>query len=105
MNIGLHTDVSLVILEAISGPEMDRIGKKIEELFKNHNLHITAELGLIHIDLLDVTFNLKSGKYWPYCKPNDQPVYINTGSNHPLIIKKQLPSMLSKRLSELSCNR
>ena len=28
-------------------------------------------------DFLDVTFNLKSGKYWPYCKPNDQPLYLS----------------------------
>ena len=68
-------------------------------------MHITTELGLIQTDFLDVTLNLKSGKYWPYHKSNDQPLYINAGSNHPPMIKKQLPSMLSKRLSELSCNR
>ena len=105
MNIGLYRDDGLAILEATSGPETDRIRKEIEKLFKDHHLHITTELGLIQTDFLDVTFNLKSGKYWPYRKPNDQPLYINAGSNHPPMIKKQLPSMLSKRLSELSCNR
>ena len=58
-----------------------------------------SELGLIQTDFL------KSGKYWPYCKPDNQILYINAGSNHPPMIKNQLPSMLSKRLSELSCNR
>ena len=105
MNIGLCRDDGLAILEATSGPETDRIRKKIEKLFKDHNLHITTELGPIQTDFLDVTFNLKSGKNWPFRKLNDQPLYINAGSNHPPMIKKQLPSMLSKRLSELSCNR
>ena len=104
INIGLYRDDGLAMLEATSGPETDRIRKKIEKLFKDYNLHITTELGLIQTEFLDVTFNLKSGKYWPYRKPNDQPLYINAGSNHLPMIKKQLPSMLSKRLSELSYN-
>ena len=83
MNIDLYRDDGLAILEATSGPETDRIRKKIDKLFKDHNLHITTELGLIQTDFLDVTFNLKSGKYWPYRKPIDQPLYINVGSNLP----------------------
>ena len=105
MNIGLYKDDGLAILEATSGPETDQIRKKIEKLFKDHNLHITTELGLFQTDFLDVTFNLKSGKYWPYRKPNDQPLYINAGSHHLPKITKQLPNMLSKRLSEISGNR
>ena len=89
MNIGLYRDDGLAILEATSGPETDRIRKKIEKLLKDHNLQITTELGLIQTNFLDVTFNLKSGKYWPYRKPNDQPLYVNAGSNHPPMIKKQ----------------
>ena len=96
---------SLAILEATSGPKTDRLRKKIEKLFKNHSLRITTELGLIQTDFLNVLFNLKFGMYWPYRKPNDQPLCINAGSNHPPMIKKQMPNMLSKRLSELSCNR
>ena len=53
---------------------------------------------------LDVTFNLKSGKYWPYHKPNNQPLYVHQQPNHPPAIKKQLPLMLTDCLSLLSCN-
>ena len=60
---------------------------------------------LVQTDFLDVTLNLKSRKYWPYRKPNDQPLYIHHQSNHPPAIKKQLLSMLSNRLSQLSCNQ
>ena len=60
INIGLYRYDGLAILEATSGPETDRIRKKIKKLFNDHNLHITTELGLIQSDFLDVTFNLKS---------------------------------------------
>ena len=57
----------------------------------------------MYIYFLDVTFNLKSGKYWPHRKPNDQPLYVHHYSNHPRAVKKQLRSMLADRL--LSYNR
>ena len=95
----------LAILKVTTGPETNQIRTKIEKLFKDHNLHITPELDLIQTDFLDVTLNLKSRKCWSYRKSNNQPVYISAGFNHPPMIKKQLPSMLSKRLSELCCNR
>ena len=66
MNVGPYRDDDLAILEVTSGPETDRIKKKIEKLFKDHNLHITTELGFIQTDFVDVTFNLKSPQHWPY---------------------------------------
>ena len=42
-------------------------------------------------DFLDVTFNLKSGKYWPYRKRNDQPLYINARSNDLPMIEYHPP--------------
>ena len=53
---------------------------------------------------MDVTLNLTTVKYWPYRKPGDTPLYINLESNHPPNIKKQLPRMISMRLSQNSCN-
>ena len=66
INIRLNRDDGSAILQATSGPQTDQIRKKIKKLFKVHNLHFTTELGFIQTDFLDVTFNLKSGKYWPY---------------------------------------
>ena len=103
-NVGLYRDDSLAILENASGPESERIKKKIIKVFQQYGLNISADTNLVQTDFLDVTFNLKSGKYWPYRKPNDQPLYIHQQSNHPPTIKKQLPSMLAKHLSLLSCN-
>ena len=56
------------------------------------------------VNFLDVTFDLRNGKYWPYRKPNDQPLYINKESNHPPNIIEQLPIMIEKRISDISCD-
>ena len=53
-------------------------------------------------NFLDVTLDLNKGKYCPYRKPNDQPLYVNKDSNHPPSILKQLPKSISKRLSSIS---
>ena len=60
---------------------------------------------MIETDFLDVTFNLHTGKYFPYRKPINDTLYINIHSNHPSTIKKELPNMINKRLSELSCDK
>jgi len=59
---------------------------------------------LKHTEFLDVCLDFKSGKYSPYRKPNDKLLYINAKSNHPATIKKKLLHMISKRISEISCN-
>ena len=60
---------------------------------------------LVQTNFLNVTFNFNSGKYWPYRKPNQQPLYVHHHLNHTPTIKKQLPLMLADRLSLLSYNR
>ena len=49
--------------------------------------------------------NLNTGKYSPYHKENDTPLYINTKSNHPPCIIKELPKMIENRLSSISSDR
>ena len=71
---------------------------------QNAGLSITIETNLFETDFLDVTFNLATGNFFPFRKPKNQPLYINTKSNHPPTIIRDLPNMINKRLSELSCN-
>ena len=102
---GLYRDDGLGGFENISGPDSERIKKKIIKIFKSNGLNITVECNLIVTDFLDVTFDLKSGTYYPYRKPNNELLYINKHSNHPPSIIKQIPSMISKRISENSCDK
>ena len=54
------------------------------------------------MDYLDVTFNLNDGSFKPYHKPYSNIQYINTRSNYPPNIIRQIPKTIEKRLSEHS---
>ena len=70
-NIGLYRDDGLAVVENANGPMMDRIRKDIIKTFKEENLTITIDTNLSVTEFLDVSFDLVSGKYFPYRKPND----------------------------------
>ena len=101
-HIGLYRDDGLAAIPDANGRKIDSLRKKIINIFKNENLSITIEVNLLATDFLDVTLDLTAGKYFPFRKPNDKPLYINTNSNHPPSITKQLPKMIEKRLSMLN---
>ena len=65
-----------------------KLKKEIHKLFKSINLKIDLKLNLTQVNLLDVTFNIKKGKFWPYRKPNSEILYINKSSNHRDNIEK-----------------
>ena len=104
-SVGLYRDDGLAAINNANGPKLDRIRKDIIALFKEEGLSITIETNLIETDFLDVTFNLATKKYFPFRKANNTPLYINAFSNHPSTIIKQLPKMINKKISELSCNK
>ena len=56
------------------------------------------------VNYLDVTLNLTTGKYYPFRKPDNNPLYINSKSNHPPSIIRQIPASISTRISSLSCD-
>ena len=53
-----------------------RLGCRLQkDLFQSLNLRITCDFNLTQINFLDVTMKIKTAKYWPYRKPNDNPLY------------------------------
>ena len=98
--VGSYRDDGLAAINNANGPKLDRIRKDIIALFKEEGLSITIETNLIETDFLDVTFNLATKKYFPFRKANNTPLYINAFSNHPPTTIKQLPKMISKRISD-----
>ena len=104
LNFGLYRDDGLGFTRKMSGSDIDRLRKDIIALFQTHGLKVDITCNLIQVDFLDVTFNLQTGKFSPYRKPNDTPLYINSQSNHPPTILKQLPKMISDRISSISCD-
>ena len=49
--------------------------------------------------------DLDTGIYHPYVKENDHQVYVNTCSNHPPMVLKNIPMGVNRRLSKISCNK
>ena len=82
--IGLYRDDGLAAINNGNSPKLDRIRKAI--------VHYTA-------DFLDVTFNLASGKYFPFQKANNIPLHPKASSQHPPTMIKQLPKMINKIIS------
>ena len=103
-DFGLYRDDGLGILRKQSGPNTDRLRKKIIKVFNDLGLSITIQTNLRVVNFLDVTLNLSTNTFMPYRKPNDLPVYINKSSNHPPPIKKQIVKSISTRLSNISSN-
>ena len=72
--------------------------------FDGFGLKITVQANVIRTDYLDILFDLESGLHRPFRKDDNIPCYINVQSNHPPHITRNLPEMISKRVSMLSSN-
>ena len=97
-------DNGLSVIENANGAKLDRLRKDVIAIFHNEGLKITIDTNLTTADFLDVTLDLFTGKYFPYRKPNDSPLYVNASSNHPPNILEQVPTMVNTRLSSLPIN-
>ena len=53
---------------------------------------------------MDVSLILNNSNYKPYHKPDNEILYIHQDSNHPLMILKQIPTSIEKRISTLLSN-
>ena len=102
INFGLYRDDGLGSYANMPGPQTERTRKKITKIFKDNGFSITIDMNLLKVNYLDTSMDMSTGKYQPYRKPNDKPLYINCKSNHPPNIIKQIPTMIQNRLSELS---
>ena len=63
LDLGLYRDDGLGATKNLSGPQMERLRKKLFSIFKSCGLRITVDCNLSQVDFLDVTFSLSSGKF------------------------------------------
>jgi hypothetical protein len=103
--VGLYRDDGLILLSGTSARLADKARKDLHEVFGEFQLKITAEITHQCVNFLDVTFSLRDESYQPYRKPNYDPVFIDSRSNHPPAITKQLPTSVNMRISQLSSNQ
>ena len=81
------------------------IERELHKTFNELGLKLTVEVNLKRVDFLDAILDLSSGTTSSYRKPNDTPRYINIHSSHPPSVIKQIPKMVSDRISSLSSNK
>lgn len=104
IKFALYRDDGIGVHSRIPASQMEKIKKQIYKIFKDYGLKITIETNLPKVNFLDITMDLTNGTFQPFRKPNDSPLYINSKSNHPYHIIKNLPIAINKRLSEISSN-
>ena len=63
--IGLYRDDGLGCFQNLSGPESEKVKKKLWKVFKQSGLSVTVECNLQITDFLDVKFDLRTDKYCP----------------------------------------
>ena len=105
INFGLYRDDGLGEHNEIPKREEEQLKKDLHAFFlEKFGLRITVEKGKKEVNHLDVTMDLAKEDFKPYKKPNDKPIYVNTASNHPATVIKQVPAGINKRLSAISSN-
>ena len=102
--VGIYRDDGLAAIKPQSGQKTENVKKQLHEMVNKIGLKIEIEGPITKTDFLDLSFDLKNGKYGPYRKENNEIKYIRSDSNHPKTIIKQIPNMISTRLSNRSYN-
>ena len=103
--MGLYRDDGLMVIPESNGPKTNGLHKKLIQVFKYLGFRVDAVSNTKTVNFLDVTFNLRDGSFRPYSKDAGDPVYINTASNHPKSIIKQIPNSVNSRINLISSSR
>ena len=101
INIGLYRDDGLAVMTE-TPRNIERSKKDICKIFANNGLRVTIEANKKIVNFLDVTLDLNTGKFKPYSKPANTPLYVHSRSNHPPNIIRNIPESINRRLSEIS---
>ena len=99
--VGLYRDDGIAVCKA-TPREIEKTKQEVSKVFKSNGLKITIEANKKIVNFLDVTFNLSSGSYKPYMKPNNKLLYVHRLSNHPPALLKNIPLNINKRLTNIS---
>ena len=102
---GLTVNYSAVVLSDDSSHIWHATITNLQRVRVEDGLRITIQTNLKVADFLDLSLNLSTESFYPFRKPNDQPLYIHHQSNHPPNIIRNLPASISRRLTDISSNK
>jgi len=95
-NCGIYRDDGLLITKKRSARLIESLRKDITKTFQKLNLQVKIELSSQYVNFLDVVMDLNNNNYHPYRKENAKEIYVNCKSNHPYVIKKEIPKWYKK---------
>ena len=73
-HVGLYRDDGLAVLPGTQS-EIERIKKRLHNLFKSFGLKIEVTAGMKVTDFLDIKLDLSTNTHRPHMKDNNQPIY------------------------------
>ena len=79
---GSYKDDGLGVSTA-SPRQIERIKKKICELYKKHGLQVTIEANKKCVQFLDAELDLENESFKPFIKPEDTPCYVHASKTTP----------------------
>ena len=103
-DLGLYRDDGLAVTRT-TARQTEKLAQKLVKIFENEGLKITIITNKQSVNFLDVNFDLRTGEYKPYIKPNDTPIYVHSQSNHPKKVLDNIPLGVNDRLNRISANR
>ena len=103
-DIGLYRDDGLLVAEC-SPRNIEKLKQEICAIFHTNGFKLTIDANRKLVNFLDVTLNLENDSFKPYIKPGDSPLYVNSNSNHPPSVIKNIPAGINRRLSSISSNK
>ena len=100
----LYCDNGLAIFTNVSRPASEKTKIFFSKFIRELDFELTIQCNRKTMNFLDAVLNLEDSSYRPYLKDKNKKNYVNTESNHPLSIVKQLSKSIEQRLSQLSAN-
>ena len=104
INAGLYRDDGLAVVES-TPRNNEKLRQKIISIMGEFGLKITSLANQKVVEFLDVKLDLENESYGPFIKPGDKPIYVNSESNHPPAILKNIPLAVNRRLSNISSSK
>ena len=96
----LYRHGGLIIIRNPNGPKLNCYSNTLKLL----GFKITIYTNLKIVNFFDVTLHLRKSTFESCKKESDTTIYIQTSSNHPPSIIRQMPKSISRRLSDNSSN-
>ena len=104
IQVGIYRDDGLCVSD-LSPQGIERVKKRMCAIFRKYKLEITIEANKKRVEFLDIYMDLDKEEYGPFLKPNDTPIYVDAGSNHPPKVLENIPMGINKRLSTISATK